>query len=262
MTNSSNSSLGGNVALGNVGLGINAPGVGDAGGNRAGGNGNPLQCVGVACNADSDGDGFDDSRDNCPSIPNDDQLDADGDGVGDVCDNCVAIASPRVPLGRLASWALLTGGQRDDDQDGYGNKCDADFTPTGVLVGSGDLAQFRASFGQNRAAATCGTSGHLPCAIFDLDEASTPIDLGDLAQYRLLSGKAAGPKCPTCPLACEAGAFRSCEPLRSPPRPELKSNQLSEPLATVGPGSPQAACNRRRRTRRDGIPLNPLPATL
>jgi hypothetical protein len=165
---------------------------------------------------DADGDGIPDAADNCPTVVNPDQPDADADGVGDACDNCVDIANPRVTPDAatfLAAnpWATLTGGQRDDDHDGFGNKCDADFTPAaGALVGSGDLAQFRASSGKNRTGDTCGTSGSLPCAIFDLDEASTLIGSGDLAQFRLLSGKAAGPKCPTCPLACAAGTAGSC----------------------------------------------------
>jgi MYXO-CTERM domain-containing protein len=42
---------------------------------------------------DSDHDGINDDFDNCPFVPNPDQLDSDGDGVGDVCDNCVGLAN-------------------------------------------------------------------------------------------------------------------------------------------------------------------------
>ena len=40
---------------------------------------------------DTDGDGIDDSADNCVFVPNPDQKDMDGDGVGDVCES----ANPR-----------------------------------------------------------------------------------------------------------------------------------------------------------------------
>jgi len=37
--------------------------------------------------ADSDGDGYGDACDVCPSDPDPDQLDTDLDGIGDVCDS-------------------------------------------------------------------------------------------------------------------------------------------------------------------------------
>ncbi len=43
--------------------------------------------------ADSDGDGIPDSRDNAPDIYNPDQADGDNDGVGDVADNCPQVAN-------------------------------------------------------------------------------------------------------------------------------------------------------------------------
>ena len=172
----------------------------------------------VACASDVDGDGVCDDVDNCSTIANPDQSDADGDGVGDACDNCVNVANARVapdPVSYLAAnpWATLTGGQRDDDHDGYGNRCDAKFPGTsGALVGSADLGQMRASLGKDRASDSCGTSGSEPCAIFDLSESSLVIGSPDLAQFRLLNGRLPGPKCPTCPLACSAGSDGSCGP--------------------------------------------------
>ncbi|HTO68627.1 MAG TPA: FG-GAP-like repeat-containing protein [Myxococcota bacterium] len=168
---------------------------------------------------DGDGDGVGDVCDNCPSVANATQVDTDGDGVGDACDNCVNVPNPPLPPGFLASnpWATLTGGQRDDDHDGFGNKCDAKFTPLviggGKAVGAPDLAQLRASIGKNRANHNCGTSGTMPCAIFDLDEGTAAaIGAPDLAQFRLLNGKVPGPKCATCPLTCAAGTAASCGP--------------------------------------------------
>jgi hypothetical protein len=108
-------------------------------------------------------------------------------------------------------WATLTGDQRDDDHDGYGNKCDAKFPGVaGLLVGPTDLIQFRASSSKSRNGDTCGTAGTNPCAIFDLDEASTLLGPADLGQFRLLNGKAPGPKCTACPLPCAAGTAGTC----------------------------------------------------
>jgi hypothetical protein len=74
------------------------------------------------------------------------------------------------------------------------------------------LTEFRASNGKSRAAANCGAGGSLSCAIFDLDESALLIGTPDLTRFRALNGKQPGPKCATCPLTCEAGALRSCEP--------------------------------------------------
>jgi hypothetical protein len=77
-------------------------------------------------------------------------------------------------------------------------------------VNATDLAQFRLSLSHNRADDTCGYTGTMPCAIFDLDESTTIIGAGDLARFRQLNGKTVGPKCAACPLACEAGPQGSC----------------------------------------------------
>ena len=54
---------------------------------------------------DLDGDGIDDSRDNCTDVFNPDQADCDGDGVGDACE----LAAPVVPAGAV-QWRVSEGG--------------------------------------------------------------------------------------------------------------------------------------------------------
>ncbi len=161
---------------------------------------------------DEDGDRIDVSEDNCPTQPNPDQLDSDGDGVGDACDNCVNVANPREPAGYLDAnpWATLTGGQRDDDADGYGNRCDAKFDGTmGVLVGLLDLSALRSSLAAPVESQTCGITGAESCAVFDLDESGGILDDRDLAEARGLMNKLPGPTCRACPLACEGHACPS-----------------------------------------------------
>ena len=60
---------------------------------------------------DADGDGVNNSIDNCPTTANADQADADADGVGDVCDN-----APNTP----------NANQLDTDGDGLGDVIDTD----------------------------------------------------------------------------------------------------------------------------------------
>jgi len=78
-----------------------------------GGDGSGPRPFGSPCaslgSADTDGDGIQDSDDNCPAVPNPSQLDADGDGRGDACDNCPALSNPD---------------QADVDGDGVGDACD------------------------------------------------------------------------------------------------------------------------------------------
>ena len=79
----------------------------------------------IPLDADVDGDGVDNIRDNCPRIANGNQLDSNGNGFGDVCepddadfdgiddsmDNCFFTANPD---------------QTDTDGDSYGDACGAD----------------------------------------------------------------------------------------------------------------------------------------
>jgi len=81
-------------------------------------------------------------------------------------------------------------------------------------VNPADVAAFKTALGHNRASDSCGTSGALPCASFDIDHADTGsvqnIGAPDTAQLRLSIGHPPKPKCPSCPLACQAGADGSC----------------------------------------------------
>ncbi|WP_216355496.1 thrombospondin type 3 repeat-containing protein [Geothermobacter hydrogeniphilus] len=88
---------------------------------------------------DSDGDGIDDTIDNCPTIANADQADADGDGIGDVCDACpddaandsdndgicagTSYNAPKSAAGDNCP-ADANYDQKDFDGDGVGNACD------------------------------------------------------------------------------------------------------------------------------------------
>jgi hypothetical protein len=58
---------------------------------------------------DDDGDGLGNACDVCPHLASADQRDRDGDGVGDLCDVCPSVSDPD---------------QRDTDHDGVGDACD------------------------------------------------------------------------------------------------------------------------------------------
>ncbi len=187
-------------------------------------------CEGIG---DTDLDGVCNDVDNCPTVANPGQEDGAGglevtiagafspDGVGDACDNCVRVNNPRQTAAYLTTnpWRTLTGGQIDDDHDGYGNRCDAKFVGLpSAPVGGLDLAQFRASNTEDRRFDTCGTINTRPCAIFDLDEsaAGNPIGGLDLGRFRQLNAATPGPRCAACtgtgsvPLPCVAGTAGAC----------------------------------------------------
>ena len=71
---------------------------------------------------DNDHDGLGNMCDNCPFVRNIDQTNTDGDGVGDACDNCIDTANPN---------------QTDGDGDGIGDACDGtddDLDGDGVAI--------------------------------------------------------------------------------------------------------------------------------
>ena len=98
----------------------------------------PLMNTPNACNfvieavMDMDGDGIEDSADNCPRRPNADQTDSDTDNIGDACDACINIPfdSQNDPdkdnLGDECDNCPNVKNKRqgDRDSDGVGNKCD------------------------------------------------------------------------------------------------------------------------------------------
>ncbi|MCP3105452.1 lamin tail domain-containing protein [Myxococcus sp. K15C18031901] len=111
---------------------------------------------GTASNDDSDGDGVKNSEDNCPSIfnpirpmDNGKQLDSDNDGVGDACDVCPlaanSLACTQFVVGDedqdgVPTWLdncpfTANTDQKDTDEDGKGDACDA--CPS--LANPGDL---------------------------------------------------------------------------------------------------------------------------
>jgi len=96
---------------------------------------------------DDDGDGVDDTADNCPNVDNTDQADTDGDGVGDACD---LDAVPPTPPGDEDGDGINDDvdncsevdnpDQEDADEDGIGDACDCD---GGDCTGGGGCSLIR-----------------------------------------------------------------------------------------------------------------------
>jgi hypothetical protein len=74
---------------------------------------------GNACDPDADNDFIFDDSDNCPNYPNTDQQDTDGDGVGDVCEDPSAIDSDFDGVADdVDAFPFLSGATTDTDGDG------------------------------------------------------------------------------------------------------------------------------------------------
>lgn len=78
--------------------------------------------------------------------------------------------------------------QRDTDDDGYGNRCDADIAlPNNGVVNLSDYSRFRAAFG--------GTAP-LTAAQEDADfNGDGTVNLSDYSIFRSSFGEAPGPSC-------------------------------------------------------------------
>jgi hypothetical protein len=79
-------------------------------------------------NPDTDGDGVNDSVDNCPNAANPDQADLDDDGLGDACDPDKD--GDRHPNGSDNCPSDANPSQADNDGDGIGTACDSVELPT------------------------------------------------------------------------------------------------------------------------------------
>ena len=145
-----------NLGLNSVGTDATNPARWNAMWTNMWGEGNQLDNIVVVATVDADGDGVSDNDDNCPNLPNPDQLDTDGDETGNACDNDddndgVLDDSDNCSL-------IINPDQDDNDGDGAGDYCDADDDNDGLLDAD-DACLY------TPAGSTINTDG---CAIADL----------------------------------------------------------------------------------------------
>ena len=145
---------------------------------------------------DFDGDGETDSTDNCPTVSNAAQTDGDLDGVGDACDSCAGLANPPVDSASVQPWMTLLNGQRDDDGDGTGNKCDFKYEGNaGTLIAPLDVSDMRLSVFKLTSGANCGQTALKICGQFDHDELGALVAPGDVSLLRARVFTTNGPNC-------------------------------------------------------------------
>ena len=84
--------------------------------------------IGDVCDGgsnDSDNDGIVDGDDNCPSVPNTDQMDSDNNGIGDVCDGGSNDSdNDGIVDGDDNCPSVPNSDQMDSDNNGIGDVCD------------------------------------------------------------------------------------------------------------------------------------------
>jgi len=101
--------------------------------------------LGDACDPDDDNDTIPDVTDNCPLVPNTDQTDTDGDGIGDACESDTD--GDGIPDVTDNCLLIVNPSQTDTDGDGLGDACDTDDDNDTILDGA-DNCQFVANTDQ------------------------------------------------------------------------------------------------------------------